>query len=77
MASKLASDVVRTGVAVIITDAEGKVLVGVRKGSHGAGTYLSYVHLGTVLSPFQSPFPVRYADFTDLIAGHMASSYLP
>ncbi|KAK3395780.1 NUDIX hydrolase domain-like protein [Sordaria brevicollis] len=38
MASKLASDVVRTGVAVIITDAEGKVLVGVRKGSHGAGT---------------------------------------
>ncbi|KAK1773265.1 NUDIX hydrolase domain-like protein [Copromyces sp. CBS 386.78] len=28
----------RVGVAAIIRDAEGKMLVGVRKGSHGAGT---------------------------------------
>lgn len=32
--------VVRVGVAAIISDAEGKMLVGVRKGSHGSGTYL-------------------------------------
>ncbi|KAK3495777.1 NUDIX hydrolase domain-like protein [Neurospora crassa] len=30
--------VVRVGVAAIISDAEGKMLVGVRKGSHGSGT---------------------------------------
>lgn len=36
----LAKDVPRVGVAAIIRDAEGKMLVGVRKGSHGAGTYL-------------------------------------
>ncbi|CCC06334.1 unnamed protein product [Sordaria macrospora k-hell] len=34
----LAKDVPRVGVAAIIRDAEGKMLVGVRKGSHGAGT---------------------------------------
>ncbi|KAJ4415354.1 hypothetical protein N0V85_002757 [Neurospora sp. IMI 360204] len=30
--------VVRVGVAAIIRDAEGKMVLGVRKGSHGAGT---------------------------------------
>lgn len=29
---------VRVGVGVIIQDGEGRVLVGIRKGSHGAGT---------------------------------------
>lgn len=34
----MSESVVRTGVSVVIVDSEGNVLMGVRKGSHGAGT---------------------------------------
>lgn len=33
------SDVVRVGVAVIVRRKDGKILIGLRKGSHGAGTW--------------------------------------
>jgi 8-oxo-dGTP diphosphatase len=35
----LSEEVVKVGVAAIITDKEGRILMGQRKGSHGAGTW--------------------------------------
>ena len=35
----MSSDIVRVGIAVVVPRADGKILVGKRKGSHGAGTW--------------------------------------